>query len=210
MVTAALPTVPALCPGGTVVCVATGPSLTVEDVDYVRGKADAVIAINDAFRLAPWAEVMYGCDAKFYYWHWEKGLKNFAGLKFSLDSEAKRYPGVQVLRNTGETGLELDPSGIRVGRNSGYQAINVAVHLGAKKVVLLGYDMQGDHYFGSHPDKSKPPFAICLERFKTLVEPMRDAGVDIVNCTPNTALTCFPCAPLRETLPALDMAEVLS
>jgi hypothetical protein len=189
---------------------ATGPSLTPEDVDYVRGKATTVV-INDAFRLAPWADALYACDAKWWYWHWLKGAREFAGLKFSLDSSAKRYPGVQVLRNTGETGLELDPSGVRTGRNSGYQAIGVAVHLGAKKVVLLGYDMNGDgHFFGRHPDGTKPPFNVCLQRFTTLVDPLKQAGVEVVNCTPNTALTCFPCAPLRETLPAWDMAEVLS
>lgn len=209
MVTLPRATVPRMCPGGTVVCLGTGPSLTQDDVDYVRGKA-TVIAINDAFRLAPWAEVMYACDAKFWYWHWHKGAREFAGLKFALDAGARRYPGVTVLRKTGETGLESDPSGVRAGRNSGYQAIGVAVHMGASKVVLLGYDMHGDHYFGQHPDSSKPPFVVCLQRFATLVEPLKAAGVSIVNCTPKTALTCFPCAPLRETLPVTELAEVLS
>ena len=195
-------TVPRLCPGGTVVCLGSGPSLTPEDVDYVRGKA-TVIAVNDTFRLAQWADALYACDAKWWYWHWTKGAKDFPGLKFALEASVSRYPGVQVLQKTGETGLELNPTGVRAGRNSGYQACGLAYHFGAKRILLLGYDMRAngtDHYFGAHPDSSKPPFAVCLQRFATLVDPLKAAGVSVVNCTPTTALTCFPCAPLRETL----------
>lgn len=201
MVMTAPPRVPRLCPGGTVVCLGGGPSLTPEDVTYVRGKADAVIAINDSYRLAPWADVLYACDGKWWYWHGaEAGVKAFAGLKFALDPAAKRTAGVQVLKKTGESGLELDPGGVRAGRNSGYQAINVAVHLGASRVVLLGYDMRGGHWHKGHPDGSAPPFAICLQRFATLVAPLKAAGVEVVNCTPKTALTAFRCAALRDTL----------
>jgi hypothetical protein len=199
MVKGPLPTVPRLCPGGTVVCLGSGPSLTLEDVAFVRGKA-TVVAVNDAVRLAPWADVLYACDAKWWFWHRADGAAAFVGPKFALENAAKKYPGVQVLRKTGETGLELDPTGLRAGRNSGYQAINLAVHLGASRILLLGYDMKGDHFFGPHPDGSRPPFAICLQRFATLVDPLRQLGVEVVNCTPGSALTCFPYVPLAEGL----------
>lgn len=192
------PSVPRLCPGGTVVCLGGGPSLTREDVEYVHGKA-SVIAINDAYKLAPWADVLYACDAKWWYWHGSNGAAAFAGLKFALDPGV-RVKGVQVLANTGQTGLELRPTGLRNGRNSGYQAINLAVHLGATRVLLLGYDMRGDHWFGHHPDQSKPPFAVCLARFKTLVEPLKALGVTVINCSPKTALDAFPRAALRDVL----------
>jgi hypothetical protein len=206
--------VPRLWPGGTIACLGGGPSLTQDDVDHVRGRADGVIAINDTFRLAPWADVLYACDAKWWYWHWKKGAGQFAGLKFALApqpevrgvktrfNEAFRpYRGVTVLRNTGDSGLELDPTALRAGRNSGYQAINLAVHLGAKRVILLGYDMRGGHWHQGHPDGSRPPFNICLRRFETLVEPLRKIGVEVLNCTPRSALTAFPCAAVREVLP---------
>lgn len=200
------PRVPRLCTAGTIVCLGGGPSLTATDVNAVRGQANAVIAINDAYRLAPWAEVLYACDAKWWYWHHEKPeLQAFAGLKFALDPSAKRFRGVQVLRKTGETGLELDPTGLRAGRNSGYQAINLAVHLGAARIVLLGYDMQGGHWFGHHPDQSGPPFNICLQRFATLVAPLKAAGVEVINCSRKTALTCFPCRPLADVFAAAEV-----
>lgn len=191
-------TVPRLWPGSTVVCLGSGPSLTQADVNLVRGKA-RVIAVNDTYTLAPWADVLYACDAK--WWGWKRGAPTFTGLKYTLQAPAAaRWPGVQVLRNAGKDGLELRPDGVRAGQNSGYQAINLAVHLGAARILLLGYDMQGNHFFGSHPDQSKPPFSICLARFATLVGPLKAQGIQILNCTRKTALRCFPCVPLEQAL----------
>jgi len=192
--------VPKLWPGSTIVCIGTGPSLTGADVAYCRNRA-RVIVVNDAYRLADWADVLYACDGKWWYWHRQaKDLAAFEGLKYALDPKAHAY-GAQVLRNTGDTGLDVRPDCVRNGRNSGYQAINLAVHLGAARILLLGYDMQGDHYFGHHPDQSRPPFGVCLKRFQTLVKPLRDLQVAVINCTRKTALTCFPCQPLEEALP---------
>lgn len=200
-----LTTVPRLWPSETVVCIATGPSLRQSDVDAVRGRA-RVIVVNDAYQNKAtsclWADALYACDAK--WWGWRKGAPEFAGLKYTLDHpvvpKPKVWPGVQVLRNLGTTGLSLDSSGLKTGRDSGYQAINLAVLFGASKIILLGYDMQGDHCFGSHPDKSRPNFHASLAAYPTLVAPIAAAGVSIVNCTRTTALTCFPRSDLVSTI----------
>lgn len=189
-------------PDSTVVCIATGPSLTAADVDYCRGKA-RVIAINDAYRLAPWADVLYACDG--IWWSWHPDALQFAGLKFGITVSQKRMPQVVPLKATGETGLEIaDRSGVRTASNSGYQAINLAVHLGAKRILLLGYDMQqlGEkaHFFGAHPNRRRPLFKRCLAAFPTIVEPLKDLGVEVINCTRETALTCFPKASLESAL----------
>ena len=187
-----------LWPGETFVCIGTGPSLTQAQVDACAGRA-RVIVINNAYTYAPWADVMYACDRKF--WNWPVGLKaaaEFGGLKYSLQDGVPA--GVQVLKNLGKDGLSRDPAGLKTGHNSGYQAINLAVLLGARRVILLGYDMHGGHCFGQHPDKSGPPFALCLAAFPTLVEPLRQAGVSVINCTPGSALLCFPMASLADAL----------
>lgn len=194
-------TVPKLCPGGTVVCMASGPSLTPEDVEYCRGKADRVIVVNTTYKLAPWADVLCASDLR--WWSWHKGAKDFAGLKYATSTHVK-WSGVQVLRNCGGAGLELDPSGVRHGLNTGYRAINVAVHLGAVRVLLLGYDMKADgkkeHWHGDHPIRSRSPYREFLRRFQTLVEPLQQLGVEVLNCTPGSALECFPKANLRDVL----------
>jgi hypothetical protein len=192
-------TVARLWPGATVVCIGTGPSLTLADVEACRDRA-RVIVVNNAYALAPWADVLYAADQK--WWSWHKGAPDFAGLKYTIHpTRTPSWPGLLALRNTGAQGLELQPDGLRTGYNSGYQAINLAVHLGASRIVLLGYDMSGDHFFGSHPDKTKPPFAQCLQAFTTLPGPLADAGVEVINCSRQTALTCFPRRPLAEVLP---------
>jgi hypothetical protein len=75
---------------------------------------------------------------------------------------AKQYPALQLLQVSGQPGLDLRPGWVRTGGHSGYTAINLAVHLGATRIVLLGYDMMASpqgahHFFGAHPDGS--PFA---------------------------------------------------
>lgn len=194
--------VPRLWPRATCFLIGGGPSLTAEDVALVRGQG-GVIAINDAYRLAPWADVLYAADRKWIDWH--HGVPSFTGPKYSIQSsETVNRPDWQVLRNTGIFDLELDPSGLRTGRNSGYQAINLAVHLGATRILLLGYDMSPDgaqqHWFGDHPDHQISPYAEMRAAFETLMQPLAALGISVVNCSRRTALTAFPCLPLEMAL----------
>jgi hypothetical protein len=193
-------TVDRLWPGETVVCIAGGPSLTQDDVDACRGRA-RVIVVNDGYRMAPWADVLYACDFAWYRWH--DGARTFNGLKYTLDARATRYPDVRLLKNTGTDGIETDPSGLRTGRNSGFQAINLALHFGATRILLLGYDMQRTggkaHWFGDHPVGSPSPLAIFVPHFNWLAKHM-PAGVQIVNCSRQSALTCFRRQTIEDAL----------
>jgi hypothetical protein len=197
--------VPTVCPGGTVVCLGGGPSLHLDDVNACRGKS-TVIVVNDAWRLAPWAYALIASDAA--WWNHYKGVPEFMGLKFCLEPSAAKWPGVQILRNTGAEGIETDPTGVRSGRNTGAAALNLAVHFGATRVILLGYDMEAaseakSHWFGAHPRglRGASPYALFRQMFKTMVAPLTAAGVQVVNCSRSTALTCFPRMPLVEALP---------
>lgn len=201
-----------LWPGSTVVCMASGPSLTPEDVAYVRGKA-RVIVTNRTYQMAPWADVHYGADAKFWKWmaNGDMGMKDgpeqlrtFAGLRYSLEREAAKF-GVSILQFTGESGLELRPFALRTGANSGYQAINLAVLLGAVRIILLGYDMHDGphgktHWHSPYKYPSRHQYAKYLRLFPTLVEPLNAAGVEVVNCTPGSSIHCFPKKSLRDVL----------
>lgn len=203
--TVSITRVPALCPGGTVVCLATGPSLTPADVDHCRGKA-TVIVVNDAWRLAPWAHALIASDAA--WWRHHHGVPEFPGLKYCVEPSAATWPGVQILRNTGSAGVETDPTGLRTGRNTGAAAVNLAVHFGATRVVLLGYDMEAkdeahSHFFGGHPQglRGGSPYPLFREHFTKMVAPLQALGVAVLNCSRHTALTCFPRLTLEEALP---------
>lgn len=203
-------TVPAIFPdGGTVLILGSGPSLAKADVDYARDKVDGIIAVNDTYKYAPDALCLYAADG--HWWDWHKGAKEphkvgkvsypaFTGrFKYTL----QKREGISLLKRGPARGLSLDPSYVATGYNSVYQAINVAVHFGATRVLLLGVDMHGGHFFGHHPNHSHPPFNYCLTAFQTLVEPLRAAGVEVINCSRQTALTCFPRQSLESVLPVI-------
>lgn len=192
-----------LWPDATVVCIAAGPSLTPEDVEHCRGKA-RVIAINKSWDLAPWADCFYSADHK--WWQHRKGEPDFKGLKVALEDDLPR--GVLRMRYRNFEGLERDRAYLAQGGNSGYQAVNLAYHLGARRILLLGYDMQltggRSHWHGDHPDglnnPAPPLIAEWVKAFATLAKELDVEGIDVVNCTRDTALTCFPMAKLEEIL----------
>ena len=203
---------PRLWPGGTVAIFATGPSLTQADVDYCRGKVDGVVLVNDAHRLAPWGDVLYSSDRQ--WWPHYQGVPSFTGLRFGIGTSVgianpfARFPEITVLKNTGYDGLERKPSGLRTGGgNSGYAAVNLAVHLGATRILLLGYNMNWTggraHFFGNHPSalsQTQGHFPSWREKFRTMLEPLRQLGVEVINCTPQTSISAFPQRALREVL----------
>lgn len=220
---------------GTVVCLASGPSLTEDDVNYVRGKA-VVIAVNDTIRWAPWADVIYSSDQLWWSRHHREvkklqlqshslftrplavrinpkkgqmgptGKNHCSGCRRILAPNARCWcEGIVTLENAGPIGLSLKPDTICYGDNSGYAAINVAVHLGATRILLLGYDMGPDpkgrrHFYDTHAQTITSPFYKFRKRFATIVEPLKEVGVEVINCSRRTALDAFPTAKLRDVL----------
>jgi len=199
--------VPELWPCETVVIVATGPSLTPTDVDHCRGRA-RVIAIKDAIRLAPWAEVLYGAGADAggdTWWRRHGPSLTFAGLRYCLDPKAAAW--ASVLAPGPAQGLSTDPGALATGGHSGYSAINLAVHLGAARIVLLGYDLQAtggqDHFFGRHQhghSGRQLPFGLFHHHFPSIVPALAARGVTVVNASRQTALDLFPRMTIAEAL----------
>jgi len=193
--------------GAVTVAIGGGPSLTQAQVDYCRGRAK-VIAINDAVRLAPWADLLYFCDERWYRWH-EAEVKAFRGIRATLENGRleSELPGLISFKNAGTSGCSLTPGALATGRNSGYQAIQVAAQLGVSKLVLIGFDMKAvdgrSHWFGEHPSAGSPDrfeknFAPLFDQ---LARPMELLGMRVVNATPGSALRLFPREPLEEALP---------
>lgn len=198
-------------PGATVVCIASGPSLTPEQCEAVRVWRDAsppgrrVIVVNTSYQLAPWADVLYACDARWWDRYIAPVRATFKGALWTQDKLAVKH-GVQLVRSLANPGLGKQPGVIHQGSNSGYQAINLAWQAGATRIVLVGYDMRHNngrlHWHGDHPGAmhSIPGFADWLSRFAALADDLKREAVEVVNCTPDSALTVFQKKTLSEGL----------
>lgn len=196
--------------GETAVLIASGPSLSEQDVSAVRGKARC-LTINDNWRLAPWADALYAADHN--WWHHYRYVHEFTGQKWTVaahwcDGEAEAH-GINVLQARDEPGLSRDPGVVNVGLvgNSGFQALNLAVHFGVSRIILLGYDLNdsGDsHWFGDHPrglvNTGLSKNAGRRKGFEAAVPDLEDMGVEVINCSRETDLTCFPRADLKVVL----------
>lgn len=199
--------------GETIVILGNGPSLTKEDIDKCR-EVGRIIALNASFQLAPWADVLYAGDAHF--WRWYRTANEFLGLRIGMAYDAKTgrfFHGwesmdpyhVCFMASTGETGLEKDQRGLRHGANSGHAAINLAVHFGAKRIILLGYDMQpvdgGHHWFGKQPvNIPDPPYERFMKPFDIMAKELKKAGIECINCTPGSALEAFEIKSIDDVL----------
>lgn len=184
------------------IVIASGPSLTKEDVEYVKGKG-TVIVINDNYKMAPWADYLYFCDPKWFNWHKEEVAK-FQGAIYTQDETIAKDNGFHYIESQSKEGLSKDPKVIYQGSNSGYQAINLAYHLGAEQIILLGYDMQATngkyHWFGDHPDKVRSSYGSWMPHYKGLAKDAEQAGLEVINCSRQTALSCFRREKLENVL----------
>lgn len=187
--------------GQTVCIIASGPSLTQEQINEAKRQENwRFIAINDAHRLAPFADVLYACDGK--WWDMYHSDLQFEGEKWTQDLRAKRKYGLNWV--FGKRAAGLGYASVHFGANSGYQAINLAFLWGAKRIVLLGFDCKSTggqhHWFGQHPKglTQIQPYELWLSNFKQLARDLKNAGVEVINCSPGTALTCFRQASIEK------------
>ena len=193
--------------GKPAVLVASGPSASAVELDRARGLAH-VLAINESWRLAPWADAVYGADFRF--WLAKAGLPDFAGLKITGEERAARdWPDIHAIKlRRGFDRIVTDELGVvGWGGNSGFHAVNLAVQFGARRLVLVGYDMHveaGLHWHGPHPKGFNNPNPKSIERWRRMLDAvaldLAGLGVGVINCSPSSALKAYARMPLDEAL----------
>lgn len=218
--------------GRTVFCLASGPSLTQEAVDRLYGRE--VIAVNSSCRLAPWATVLFFTDNGWYAERKDL-VRSWPGLVITFSRQAKRElddpsvnpayriaPRVRRIKACGAPEAQprrpgrphghpepgFPPIGspeVWGGRSSGHTAVSLAIAMGARRVVLLGYDMQPvggrehfhDEYKGQRDLGVYGHFVSCFSGWREAAEASR---VEIINCTHGSAVQEFRFAELDEVL----------
>lgn len=193
--------------GRDVAIIASGPSAKKVDIDLLRGRF-VVIAIKRNVELAPWADVVYGCDLG--WWASVEGLPDFQGLKLAYADRACDQYGCRKLRITVNSDkLLFDETGhVGSGGNSGFHALNWAVQLGARRVLLIGFDMHGKagvHWYGRNTaagmsNPSEDNYRRWREAFITAAPVLAERGVEVINASPLSALKCFPRSDVQDAL----------
>ncbi len=198
---------------------ASGPSMTRQVAEAVRASGCRAIAVNNqgiAFgghpAMAPWADILYASDAK--WWHnYAKEAMAFRGRKVTIAQTGDRTPNliddsVAVMGHGGVNGFDERTTHLRTGSNSGFAAVHLAIHFGVRRIVLCGFDMhgkKGEHWFGDHFWRRayRSRYDLFLNTFKKAA-PEFLARAEIVNCSPGSALKCFPFMDLRGALNGLS------
>lgn len=211
------------------VCIACGPSLTLEQLEMIRAarERDAirVIVVNDNYLVAPWADLCYFADRKWWLWHTQGIAKRWPWVSFSAEQVRAAWaafrgqkvtinhatiasePGLFILQQGGVDGLSSDPKAIRTGQNSGFQVLQIAALSGGRPIPLVAYDMRfhggRSHAHDGHPDKvAEGAYREYARAFRTVETPLQQAGIKVVNCTPGSMIRAFPQEDLARVLAA--------
>ncbi len=205
------------------------PEETIRAVTLKQQKADAysqylaplhsrhTIGINNAYMIGDWIDALFFGDCAWYVMHriplanWPK-LKVTCCTRFANKQEAN-CDGIKYLAKdkARSYGISQDPSTVAWNFNSGAAAISLAAHLGVRRIILLGFDMKLDdkhvsHWFGTHADIRRggkvptPPFARHLKGFPNIAEDATKRGIEILNASPDSAITVFPKVQVKDIL----------
>lgn len=197
--------------GQTVFIVGGGPSI--KDIDLSLLSDKLVIAVNAAaydFINPPPTAILWG-DMNWSDNNHDFLLNSLCKFKFT----SKRYLrkskigpfGEYILQLTSGHGIDTNPENIK-GNNSGAQALNLCINMGAKRIVLLGFDMKyigsKSHYHDRHTtpvisDSYKDLFIPCLEKMSEDII-TKKIEVDIINCSLVSDLDCFVKKPFDEVI----------
>lgn len=182
--------------GQMVFVLGSGPSLTREIADKLRQRK--VLAVNSSIRLAPWADFLFFHDLK--WWRDHRPLvETFPGVVITASERAER-------RSSGRRLILVRPPLIQSRPlSSGHHAVDIALHLGAAVVVLLGMDCKVDddgrtHFDGCDHKHNPAIYARFIEAWADYPARAARHGARIINCTEGSAIVCFPLSTLDNLL----------
>lgn len=151
--------------------------------------------------------------------YWSPALQAYPAEKWTVSQQAADRYGINWIAEKNEPGLSDDPSVIHHGHGSGFSMLNLAYLMGASRIVLIGYDLKyapdynGEsreigsaprHYFGEYPKELQHwPYrqvrqGVHIELLSLYGAVAKQGLVEIINCSPDSALKCFPIMPISD------------
>jgi hypothetical protein len=140
-------------------------------------------------------------------------LRETAAEFWTTSREAARVYRMNLIVGQVGVGVMKQGNAIYLGGNSGYQAVGLALHFGARRVILLGYDMQATggrtHWHGNHAKLGNPlpdRYPEWRRQFSAMNRELPE-GVEIVNATRESALTSFARMPIEQALALVSRSK---
>ncbi len=193
--------------GYTAVITGQGPSLVPSEVTTIS-EIFPTIAIKDTYQWAPNAQVIYACDRGWWFQRWKTdvALREHKADKVVLDYQKldTKVPDLHWLKCAGNQGFCFNEGHVCHGRNSGHQALNLAVNMGAKKVILIGYDMKRingkAHCHDRHVPVPEAVFDTFYEAMMSSYKALVERNIRVVNTSLQSRLTCFPKMSMQDAI----------
>ena len=176
-------------------------------------EAKHVIAVNMSYRLGNFVDILFFGDTSYYRRNRIQILRDFKGLKVTCMNNINYIKdGVKYLvrdKDCKQLGISEKPAAVRWGYNSGAAAINLAYHLGVKRIVLLGFDMclgdnNNQHWHGLYAKRNIKTIQSVFDRhkqaFPAIAKDAERLGIEILNCSPISTITEFKKVSLKDVL----------
>lgn len=187
----------------SIIIVASGPSLTTEQVEQAKASHLPIMVVNDNYKLVPNADYLFAADLIWWYNHYDKVPEEIQcytleghplHLSKRIDGAYERLKGIDYTRDYG-----IYDDKLYLGGNSGFMALQLAKILGYTRLILIGYDCQhtGEkkHWFGDHDRKrfrkNAEDVELWQKEFDSYAPFFSRTGIEVINCSAETALTCF-------------------
>lgn len=169
---------------------APGPSASAVDAARIRDAGIPLGAVGNAFELAPWAQFVAATDAA--WWRRYPEARKAGATLFT------------ILPVTGVQTVPITPV------NSGVLALECAKRQGATRILLLGFDMHGSHFFGQYRNglRNTKPHQRAQHFKQYAAWGKANRSIEVVNCTEGSALTCFPARSLDACLAELAAPDI--
>lgn len=188
--------------GETCFIIGGGPSVLDHDLSLLEGQK--VIVINTSYTVYPQADYLIFGDTRWWDHHRNK-LGEFKGKVISVSSIAADPRLLRMNRSSPNDGLAKDTGTVALKTTTATAAMNLAVHLGVKKIILLGMDGDGrdgkSHHHAPHPWKHIPGgWHRQRDDLKRIAKELRHIGVECVNASPGSKIELWPIVELKDHL----------
>lgn len=191
--------------GETAFIVAGGPSVLSQPVERLRGRK--VIAVKSSYTAVPFAQYLLFSDAR--WWTEHKARARFEGKIVEVGSSHNDARLLHVKRRK-PPGLSDDAGALTVNWTIVSAAIDAAVFLGCARIVFLGLDHKRgadgrSHHHEPHKWAWRGDTLFDKQRadLESMAGPLKAKNIEVINCSPGSALKLWPVMPLNECLDGL-------